>query len=78
MIMMMGSAAAVPTAPVLEQHNASNSSGVVAKKDLPLPRGLNNLGNTCYMNSVLQSFKVSLFFCSMSFLDCTGTPNSFE
>ncbi|GMT31362.1 hypothetical protein PFISCL1PPCAC_22659 [Pristionchus fissidentatus] len=55
LVMMMGSAAEIPQA-IVQNANGEDSMDTSEGKPVKLPAGLKNLGNTCYMNSVLQSF----------------------
>uniref|UniRef100_A0A914EAC9 Ubiquitin carboxyl-terminal hydrolase n=1 Tax=Acrobeloides nanus TaxID=290746 RepID=A0A914EAC9_9BILA len=56
-IMMMGSSEAVPEKPVYDKKGADNDSAN-EEEQLVYPKGLKNLGNTCYMNATLQCLRV--------------------
>ncbi|TKR61431.1 hypothetical protein L596_028537 [Steinernema carpocapsae] len=55
MIMMIGSAGAIPQEITTAASHPADEEA--AKKKIVLPAGLKNLGNTCYMASTLQAFR---------------------
>ncbi|CAI8012399.1 Ubiquitin carboxyl-terminal hydrolase 14 [Geodia barretti] len=56
--MMMGSADSLPEAPKHETKFLEDMTDTEAAAALSLPTGIENFGNTCYLNATLQCLKV--------------------